>query len=145
MLRPTPAETVAGIQRMIVETFQPELTSPYAQHQATTALGVLGFLSASLDAIGRYDEQEVADLQATTGALRALAERGLIAAGALRSTLVAASPADRRALEAVMAEFAATLALGHLSDPAAPEVRGYLRRHLDRMRTLLGPAAGARG
>lgn len=145
MLRPTPVETIAGIQRTIVETFQPELTSPYAQNQATTVLGVLGLLCTSLDAIGRCDEAEAADLQATAGALRALAGRDLIAAGALRSALAATSPADRRALEALMAELAAALALGQLSDLAAGEVRGYLRRHLERMRTLLGPGAAARG
>lgn len=57
----------------------------------------------------------------------------------------AASPADRRALERLLTEFATALALGQLSDEAAAEVRGYLRRHLERIRTLLGPGAAARG
>jgi hypothetical protein len=41
-------------------------------------------------------------------------------------------------MEAAMAAFASAVALGHADDGVARHVRGYLRRNLERSRTLFG-------
>jgi hypothetical protein len=46
-------------------------------------------------------------------------------------------------METAMAEFAAALAIGRLDADVAEQVRGYLRRYLDRMRTLMPSMWGA--
>ncbi len=123
MLRPTLAETLAGIQRTILGTLFAELTSPYAQGQAAMAAADLTHVIASLETAHAYDAEETADLIATLAALNPRAAE--------------ASPPDRRAMEAAMAELAASLAVGKLDDAAATQVRAYLRRYLDRARALL--------
>jgi hypothetical protein len=41
-------------------------------------------------------------------------------------------------MEAAMAAFATAVALGHADDSVARQVRGYIRRNLERSRNLLG-------
>jgi hypothetical protein len=144
MLRPTHRELLSGLQRTIGEALLPELTSPYAQAQAMSAVGMLAFAAATLDAHPAYDAAEVKDLRATCAALARLGTRALPKNAALRAAVKSGaraakkSPPDRRAMEAALAEFAAALALRQIDGPAARPVRGYLRRHLERMRALLG-------
>jgi AcrR family transcriptional regulator len=89
---------------------------------------------------------ELKDLAATLAALRRLAPRHLPRRGELARALTRASraaakkPTDRREMEAAISEFTTALALGKLDDALARAVRGYLRRHLDRARTLLARA-----
>ncbi len=144
MLRPTHRELLSGLQRTITEALFPELTSLYAQGQAMSAVGMLAFAAATLESHHAYDAAEVKDLRATCAALRRLSARALPKNPALRAAqkngarAAKESPPDRRAMEAALSEFAAALALKQLNGAAARHVRGYLRRHLQRMRTLLG-------
>ncbi len=126
MLRPTLAETLAGIQRTILGTLFAELSSPYAQGQAAMAAADLMHVAASLENAPAYDAAEVADLQQTLATPKSETAR-----------------LDRRAMEAAMAELAAALVLGKLDAASAETVRGYIRRHLDRARTLLKSSWGA--
>lgn len=146
MLRPTLAETLAGIQRTILNILLPELTFPYAQGQAAMAAADLAHVAGSLEKAPAYDAAEISDLRETLAALKPFAEK--LAAGiraALESGVRASdrTPPDRRAMEAAMAELASALALGRLDDSAGEKVRAYLRRHLDRTRNLLQSAWGA--
>ena len=125
MLRPTLVEILSGIQRTILGTLFAELTSPYAQGQAAMAAADLMHVAASLEAAPAYDAAEVADLQQTLAALKS-----------------ETSGLDRRAMEAAMAELAAALVLDKLDAPAADTIRGYMRRHLERARTLLKSSWG---
>ncbi len=126
MLRPTLAETLSGIQRTILGTLFAELSSPYAQGQAAMAAADLTHVIASLETAPAYDAAEVTDLRQTLAALKP-----------------EASSLDRPAMEAAMAELAASLALGKLDDESAATVRGYMRRYLERTRELLKSAWGA--
>ncbi len=126
MLRPTLAETLSGIQRTILGTLFAELSSPYAQGQAAMAAADLTQVIASLENAPAYDAAEVTDLKDTLAALKP-----------------EASSLDRPAMEAAMAELAAALALGKLDPASAETVRGYMRRYLDRTRTLLKTNWGA--
>ena len=126
MLRPTLAEILSGIQRTILGTLFAELSSPYAQGQAAMAAADLAHVIESLGDAPSYDAAEVADLKQTLAALKP-----------------DASSLDRPAMEAAMAELAAALALGKLDDASAETVRGYMRRYLDRTRTLLKSSWGA--
>ncbi len=144
MLRPTHAELLSGLQRTIAEALMPELTSPYAQGQAMSAVGMLAFAAASLDAHAAYDAAEIKDLRATCAALGRLSARALPKDASLRAAqktgarAAKKSPPDRRSMEAAIAKFAAALALKQIDGAAARHVRGYLGRHLARMRSLLG-------
>jgi hypothetical protein len=144
MLRPTHIELLSGLQRTIAEALLPELTSPYAQAQAMSAVGMLAFVAASLDAHAAYDAAEIKDLRTTCMALARLGARSLPKNAALRAAqkngarAAKKPPPDRRAMEAAIAEFAAALALKQIDGAAARHIRGYLRRHLERMRALLG-------
>ncbi len=144
MLRPTLKEMLGGMQRTILETLIPELSSPYAQSQATTTVGMLTILTNWLDAIPAYDAAEVADLKETFNFLHTLVDSEAIQAAGLRETVARAFdaanfvPPDRRAMESAMGEIATALVLKRLAGPGAEMVRGYMRRHLERMRTLGG-------
>jgi hypothetical protein len=146
MLRPKLNELLSGMRRTIVEALMPELTSPYAQGQATSAVGMLAHATAVLESVPAYDAAEIKDLRATFAALKRLGDKHLSKKSGLRGALkqatraVAKNPADRRAMEASMAAFATAVALGQVDDRIARLVRGYLRRNLDRSRTLLGTA-----
>ena len=144
MLRPTLNELISGMQRTIMEALMPELSSPYAQGQAMSAIGMLAHAAAALESAPAYDAAEMKDLRATFAALKRLGDkhipkkRGLRGALARATRASAKSPPDRRAMEAAMAAFASAVALGEVDDRVARHVRGYLRRHLDRSRSLLG-------
>jgi hypothetical protein len=144
MLRPTLNELLGGMQRTILEALMPELTSPYAQGQAMSAIGMLAHAAAVLEAAPAYDAAEIKDLRATFAALQRLGNKHLARKSGLRGALARATragaktPPDRRAMEAAMAEFAAAVALGSADESVARHVRAYLRRNLDRSRNLLG-------
>lgn len=140
MLRPTLAETLAGIQRTILETMLPELSSPYAQGQAAMAAADLAHVAASLEKTPAYDAAEITDLRETLASLEPLADKipaNIRAAFHDAVRAAQASPPVRGAMEAAIAELAAALALTRLDDSVAEKVRAYLRRHLDRTRALL--------
>jgi hypothetical protein len=73
MLRPTLAEILSGIQRTIMETLFPELTSPYAQGQAAMISMNLSHAVESLESAPAYDAAEIGDLKQTLFALGSLA------------------------------------------------------------------------
>ncbi len=144
MLRPTLNELLSGMQRTIIEALMPELTSPYAQGQAMSAIAMLVHAAAVLEAAPAYDLAEIKDLRATFAALKRLGDKHIPKKGGLRGALARATrasaktPPDRRAMEESMAAFATAVALGHADDSVARHVRGYLRRSLERSRNLLG-------
>jgi hypothetical protein len=144
MLRPTLSELISGMQRTIMEALMPELTSPYAQGQAMSAIGMLAHAAAVLESAPAYDAAEIKDLRATFAALKRIGDKhipkkgGLLAALARATRASAKNPPDRRAMEAAMAEFATAVALGKVDESVARPVRGYLRRNLERSRSLLG-------
>jgi hypothetical protein len=144
MLRPTLNELISGMQRTIMEALMPELTSPYAQGQAMSAIGMLAHAAAVIESAPAYDAAEMKDLRATFAALKRLGDKPLLKKGGLRGALTRATrasaktPPDRRAMEAAMAAFATAVALGEVDDRVARHVRGYLKRHLERSRSLLG-------
>ncbi len=144
MLRPTLNELISGMQRTIMEALMPELTSPYAQGQAMSAIGMLAHAAAVLESAPAYDAAEIKDLRATFAALARLGDKNLGKKGRLRGALARATragaknPPDRGAMEAAMAAFASAVALGQVDDRVARHIRAYLRRSLDRSRKLLG-------
>ncbi len=147
MLRPTLNELLSGMQRTIMEALMPELTSPYAQGQAMSAITMLAHAAAVLERMPAYDAAEIKDLRATFAAIKRLGDKHLAKKGGLRGALARATrarakpPPDRRALGESMAAFATAVALGHADDSVARQVRGYLRRNLERSRNLLGGTA----
>jgi hypothetical protein len=144
MFRPTLNELISGIQRTIMEALMPELTSPYAQGQAMSAIGMLAHAAAVLESAPAYDAAETKDLRATFAVLKRIGDKHISKKGGLRGALARAtraaakSPPDRREMEAAMSVFATVVALGHADDRVARHVRGYLKRHLERSRNLLG-------
>jgi hypothetical protein len=144
MLRPSLSELVSGMQRTIMEALLPELTSPYAQGQAMSAIGMLAHAAAVLESAPAYDAAEIKDLRATFAALKRLGDKHLSKKSGLRGALARATrasaknPPDRRAMEAAMAVFAIAVALGEVDDSVARHVRGYIKRNLERSRNLLG-------
>jgi hypothetical protein len=143
MLRPTLHELITGMQRTIMEALMPELTSPYAQGQAMSAIGMLVYAASALETAPAYDAAEIKDLRATFAAIKRLGDKHLPKKGGLRDALKRATrasekaPPDRRALEAAMSAFATAVALGQVDDSVARHVRGYIRRNLERSRNLL--------
>jgi hypothetical protein len=144
MLRPTLNELVSGMQRTIMEALLPELTSPYAQGQAMSAIGMLAHAAAVLESAPAYDAAEIKDLRATFAALKRLGDKHIPKKGGLRGALARAArasaknPPDRRAMEAAMAAFATAVALRDVDESVARHVRGYIKRNLERSRNLLG-------
>ena len=144
MLRPTLNELISGMQRTIMEALLPELTSPYAQGQAMSAIGMLAHAATALESAPAYDAAEIKDLRATFAALKRLGDKHLSKKSGLRGALARAirasakNPPDRRAMEASIAAFAAAVALGEVDESVAGHVRGYVRRNLERSRRLLG-------
>jgi hypothetical protein len=144
MLRPTLNELISGMQRTITEALLPELTSPYAQGQAMSAIGMLAHAAAVLESAPGYDAAEIKDLRATFAALKRLGDKHVSKKSGLRGALARATrasaknPPDRRAMEAAMAAFATAVALGEADESVARHVRGYIKRNLERSRNLLG-------
>jgi hypothetical protein len=147
MLRPTLNELLSGMQRTIMEALMPELTSPYAQGQAISAIAMLAHAASVLESAPAYDAAEIKDLRATFAALKRLGDKHISKKSGLRGELTRATraaaknPPDRRALEAAMSAFVTAVALGNADDRVARHVRGYLWRYLDRSRNLLGGSA----
>ena len=143
MLRPTLHELIGGMQRTIMEALMPELTSPYAQGQAMSAIGMLAHAAAALETAPVYDAAEIKDLRATFASIKRLGDKHLPKKGGLRDALKRATRAsakaapDPRALETSMSAFATAVALGQVDDSVARHVRGYIRRNLERSRNLL--------
>jgi hypothetical protein len=144
MLRPTLNELISGMQRTIMDALMPEMTSPYAQGQAMSAIGMLAHAAAVLESAPAYDAAEIKDLRATFAALKRLGDKHLSKKSGLRSALARAvrasakNPPDRRAMEAAMAAFATAVALGDADESVAHHVRGYIKRNRERSRNLLG-------
>lgn len=141
MLRPTLKELLSGFQRTILEALLPELTSPYAQGQATSMVGMLAFAVGAIDAIPGYDQNEVDDLR------KCLTEIATISTNEIREpqlksaiaeSAAVAARGDRRAMEAAMANLTSLVVLNQATDTVSHVVRGYVRRHLERIRALLG-------
>ncbi|MGA7870015.1 MAG: hypothetical protein WCA22_03865 [Candidatus Binatus sp.] len=144
MLRPTLNELIGGMQRTIMKALLPELTSPYAQGQAMSAIGMLAHAAAVLESAPAYDAAEIRDLRATFAALKRLGDKHISKKSGLRGALARATrasakrPPERRTMEAAMAEFASAVALGNADERVARQVRSYIRRNLERTRNLLG-------
>ena len=144
MLRPTLNEVISGMQRTIMEALLPELSSPYAQGQAMSAILILSHAAAALESAPAYDVAEIKDLRATFAALKRLGDKHISKKSGLRGALAGAirarakNPPDRRAMEAAMAAFATAVALGDADESVARHVRGYIRRNLERSLNLLG-------
>jgi hypothetical protein len=144
MLRPTLNELLNGMQRTIIEALMPELTSPYAQGQAMSAVAMLAHAAAVLESAPAYDAAEIKDLRATFAALKRLGDKHISKKSGLRGALARATraaaknPPDRRVMEESMSAFATAVALGNAGDSVARHVRGYIRRNLERSRNLLG-------
>lgn len=144
MLRPTLNELIGGMQRTIMEALMPELSSPYAQGQAMSAIAMLTHAAKALESAPAYDAAETKDLRATFAAIKRLGDKHLPKKGGLREALKRAgrasakNPPDRPAMESAMSAFATAVALGQLDDRVARHVRGYIKRNLERSRDLLG-------
>jgi hypothetical protein len=144
MLRPTPKEVIAGLQRAITDVLAPELKSPYALSQAATGAMVLMMAADWIDSFPRHNAAELEDLKQTFDSLRPHGETGILEAAGFREALeggVRASdeePPDHRGMEAAISELAGGVATGRIAGPVAEEVRGYVARHLARIRALFG-------
>jgi hypothetical protein len=144
MLRPTPKEIVAGVQRTISETMMPELRSPFAISQAGTAITVLGAAAEWIEAFPKHNTAEIEDLKQTFDALRPHGESAILEAAGFREAIdggVRASdeePPDQNGMESAIGELAGGVATGLIVGPVAAEVRGYIKRHLERIRALFG-------
>ena len=144
MLRPTPKEVIAGIQRTISTVLAPELQSPFAISQANTAVGVLMMATEWIESFPKHNAAEVEDLKQTFDALRPHGDSAVIEAAGFREAIesgVGASdedPPDLHGMEAAMGELAGGVATKRIAGPVADEVRGYLRRRIERIRILFG-------
>jgi hypothetical protein len=128
MLRPNLNETLAGIVRTVGDTLAPELQSPYARSQALIVMGVTSGMLASLSVDAECEAAEIADLTHTL------------------ETLKCANPAgDRASMPALMSGFAAKLGAGKLDSETMEIVRGYLRRHVHRLRQASAPGLAVFG
>jgi hypothetical protein len=144
MLRPTPKEIIAGLQRTVSETLLPELKSPFAISQAGTAGMVLGAAAEWIESIPGHNAAEIEDLKRTFDALRPHGESALLEAAGFREAIDAGmrasdeEPPDLNGMETAMGELAGGVATGSIAGSVAAEVRGYIRRHLERIRALFG-------
>jgi hypothetical protein len=144
MLRPTPKEIIAGVQRAISDTMMPELKSPFAISQGMTAAMILSEACKWIESFPAHAAAETKDLTQTFDALRPHGESALLEAAGFREALqsgVQASdeePPDYRAMESAIGELAGGVATGRIAGPVAGEVRGYLKRNLERIRVLFG-------
>jgi hypothetical protein len=144
MLRPTPKEVIVGIQRSISETMIPELNSPFAISQAATATMILSAAAEWIEAFPKHTAAEIADLKQTFDALRPHGESAILEAAGFREAIdggVRASdeePPDHNGMESAIGELAGGVATGRIVGPVAAEVRGYIKRHLERIRALFG-------
>ena len=144
MLRPTPKEILAGVQRAITDTMVPELKSPFAISQATVAAMILSSATGWIESFPAHAAAETEDLKQTFDALRPHGESAILEAAGFREALeggVQASdeePPNYHSMETAIGELAGGVATGRIAGPVAAEVRGYIKRHLQRIRTLFG-------
>jgi len=144
MLRPTPKEVIAGIQRNITETLMPELKSPFAIAQAGTAIMVLAAVSEWIESFPKHNASEIEDLKQIFDSLRPHGDSATLEAAGFREAIeggVRASdeePPDYNGMETAMGALAGGVATGKIVGPVAGEVRGYIKRHLERIRALFG-------
>ena len=143
MLRPTLKELLTGLIGTAQQTLVPELTSPYAQGQAMSLIGMLLHAADSIERERLYNEGEVRDLHLTIRALRRLEKSHLKrGSGDLRKILLrgvkASAGLERREMEATLSAFVTALALGKLDEALSKVVKGWLRRHLARQSEFLG-------
>jgi hypothetical protein len=147
MLRPTPKEVIAGIQRTITGVLAPELQSPFAISQAGTAAAVLMMASEWIESFPKHNAAETEDLKQTFDSLRPHGDTGIIEAAGFREAIesgVQASdeePPDLHGMEAAMSELAGGVALKRIAGPVADEVRDYLKRHIERLKLLFGTSS----
>ena len=119
MLRPTLKELLTGLQGTVLQTLIPELTSPCAQGQAMSVIGMLLHAADFVERERHYKEGEVTDLRLTIRALKRLEKshlkRGI---GDLKKILLrggkASAALERREMEATLSAFVTALALGKL-------------------------------
>jgi hypothetical protein len=143
MLRPTLKELLTGLIGTAQQTLVPELTSPYAQGQAMSLIGMLLHAADSIERERLYNEGEVRDLHLTIRALKRLEKSHLKrGSGALRKILArgvkASAALERREMEATLSAFVTALALGELDAALSKVAKGWLRRHLARQSEFLG-------
>ena len=77
MLRPTLKELLTGLLGTVQQTLVPELTSPYAQGQVMSLIGMLLHAADSLERERHYNEGELRDLHMTIRALKRLGKSHL--------------------------------------------------------------------
>jgi hypothetical protein len=144
MLRPTPKEVIAGVQRTITETLIPELKSPFAIAQAGTAIMVLSAVAEWIESFPKHTAAEVEDLKQTFDSLRPHGDSAILEAAGFREAIDGgvrasdAEPPDYNGMETAMGELVGGVATGKIVGPVAGEVRGYIKRHLERLRVLFG-------
>jgi hypothetical protein len=144
MLRPTTKEIIAGIQRTVSDTLMPELKSPFALSQAATAITILAAASEWVETFPQHTAAEIEDLKRTFDSLRPHGESAILEAAGFREAIdggVRASdeePPDYNGMETAMGDLAGGVATGRIVGPVASEVRGYIKRHLERIRALFG-------
>ena len=143
MLRPTLKELLTGLLGTVQQTLIPELTSPYAQGQAMSLIGMLLHAADSIERERHYNEGEVRDLHMTIRTLKRLEKSHLKrGSGDLKKILLrgvkASAALERREMEATLSAFVTALALGKLDDTLSKVVKGWLRRHLARQSEFLG-------
>ena len=139
-----PKEIIAGIQRTISETLMPELKSPFAHSQAGTAI----------DGAGRRQRMDRNDSPGTTPPKSRTSNGPSMRSGRMASRR-SSKPRDfARLSKAACAHpmrnrptitgwkarwaLAGGVATGRIAGPVAAEVRGYIKRHLERIRALFG-------
>lgn len=143
-MRPTPKEIILGVARSITATMSPELQSPFAIAQAAAAAKVLNAAAEWIEAFPKHAAAETEDLKQTFDAIRPHGESAILEAAGFREAVdggVRASdedPPDHNGMASAMGELAGGVATGRIAGPVAAEVRGYLARHLERIRALLG-------
>jgi hypothetical protein len=143
MLRPTLKELLTGLTGTLQQTLIPELTSPYAQGQAMSLVGMLLHAADSIVRERLYNEGEVRDLHMTIRALKRLEKSHLKRGGGnlkkiLSRGVKASAALERRGMEATLSAFVTALALGKLDPALSKVVKGWLRRHLARQSEFLG-------
>jgi len=143
MLRPTLKELLTGLTGTVQQIVIPELSSPYAQGQAMSLMGMLLHAADSIERERLYNEGEIRDLHVTIRALKRL-EKGHLKRGSgdLKKVLLrgvkASAALERRKMEATLSAFVIALALGKLDAALSKVVKGWLRRHLARQSEFLG-------
>ncbi len=105
---------------------------------------ILSMVSGWIESFPKHHADEIEDLKQTFDALRPHGESAVLEAAGFREAIdggVRASdeePPDLNGMETAMGELAGGVATGKIVGPVAAEVRGYIGRHLERIRALFG-------